>query len=229
MIIRKPAPHVIVCLSLLWALSGPVSAQGMYLVTGSDMGPRYNHVQIWGSGVAVSDAVVTVNGTPLPWTGSIYSADLGTTVPAGDTLTLTIEVGGETIVGKDAVPEAPPVTGPADGSSFTPLDPVQVTWASSTDPDRFLVNTYCPDDCDQQEWEVPGDQRSFEIAAGVLPVNVGVVLRVYAYNDGSFTGPADPASAMNIRAATGGNPTITVIQVTPVEEMSWGLLKSRFQ
>jgi len=164
----------------------------------------------------------------LPWTGSYYGGDLGFTIPEGDTLTLSVSIGGTMIVGKDTVPEAPTITGPSDGSEFAALDPVLVTWTSSTDPDVFLVDTFCPDGCDQSKWEVPGDQRSFEIQAGELPVNVGIIIRVYAYNDGSFTGPADPASNMNIRAERGGSPTITVTGPTPVERASWGLLKTRY-
>ena len=209
-------------------IAGPT--QETYTVAGGDMGPLNNHVKVWDSSlVSIPDAVVTVNGTPMPWTGSMYSVDLGAPIPEGDSITLVVEIGDSTIIGRDIIPVAPLITGPADGADFGPLDPVTVTWTSSADPDYYEVNIFCPDGCVQQEWIVPGDQRSFEIPAGELPVNVGIRLRVYAYNDGEFTGPADPDSEMNIRAARGPQPTVTVTDTTPAERASWGRLKTSYE
>lgn len=44
----------------------------------------------------------------------------------------------------------------------------------------------------------------------MLPVGGPWQIRVYAYNDGTFTGPVDVASKMNIRGEGTGYPNVTI-------------------
>lgn len=73
-----------------------------------------------------------------------------------------------------------------------------------------------------------GTARSLDIPVEDLPLSTPLTIYVFAYNDGSFTGPAGPDSDMNIRAESTNASTITITSTTPVEVTSWGRLIERF-
>lgn len=211
-------------------LPGDARPQDTYEVIGGDMGRIFNHVRIWVTGgSAVLDAMVTVNGTVLSNGGvsETYSGQLPAPLSPGETVTLIVEIGDSTITGIDVMPEAPAVTGPADGSEFGPLDTITVTWTSSTDPDAFRLFALWSGT--GEIWEISGDTRTFDIPVGEMAINEPIVLNVFSYNFGEFTGPYDPISAMNIRGESGPFPTVTIIDLTPFKPTTWGELKSQYE
>jgi hypothetical protein len=98
------------------------------------------------------------------------------------------------------VPEVPVVTDVGAGSGS-----VTIRWTSATNPDRFVVSVNRSGPVLHRE--VPGAARKLAIAASELPAGHFTVY-VVAYNDGSFSGPADPDSRMGI-SSVGGPITIT--------------------
>lgn len=182
----------------------------LLLIRGQDMGPVSNHVALLLDGVVVDGATVTVNGEAAVQggPGTPYSVELTTPVAVGGQLDLDVTVGTDVYQGLGNVPEAPVVTAPADAASFAVADPIEVTWTSTADPDRFAifaeigatgyVNT-----------EIAGNLRTFTIPGGTLTPG-SYTISVFAYEDGVFTGPAHPTSRMSIRTEGTVVPGVTV-------------------
>lgn len=208
---------------------GPAHAQDLYWINGTDMGAKHNHVQVWGPIDPVLDATVTVNGTPLSngGTSGTYSGELPAWLSPGETLTLVVQIGDSTITGVDVVPEPPVVTEPADASEFGPLDAIHVAWTSSTDPEIFAVRVEFSGS--GERWDVSGDLRSFDIPIGILPVNQPMVVKVFSYNNGQFTGPYAPGSEMSIRGSNFVFPTVTIVDLTSAQPTTWGAIKVRYE
>lgn len=185
-----------------------------YLVQGSDMGNRFQNVEVLGDGTdPVTDATVTVNGVALDHVdGGFYSGQLSSNVPAGDPIVLVVQIGEQVITGTDVMPEAPAVTGPADGSTFSTTDDIVVTWTSASDPDRFSISAVWVEGNAGRamRFDASASLRSLTISAADLPTGPEIEIRVFSYNDGSFSGPFMEGSQMSIRGEQGGNPTITI-------------------
>ena len=217
-----------VTLTLVSASVLPAAAQGPYVIKGGDTGVYHQHLDIWTSDFEpVADAVVTINGVEIPFvSGSRYSQDLPASLEAGDPFELVVEIGTDVVTGSDVVPPVAVVTAPADGASITQGTPLVVEWTSESDPDRFQISPYpCAGVCYQN---VDGTVRSLEIDTSSFSTTEPVRIRIYAYNEGTFTGPADPSSSLNLRHL-GSSPSITVIAATPTSETSWSALKARFR
>jgi hypothetical protein len=153
------------------------------------------HQDVLSITAGVSDAVVTVNGAAIPHAGgypAYYSGALPAAVPAGSPLDLRVSARGLIVEATGNVPEAPVLTDADAGSGS-----VTIRWTSATNPDRFVV--YVNRNGSVLHREVPGAARELEIAASELPAGRFTVF-VVAYNDGSFSGPADPGSRMGIRS-----------------------------
>jgi hypothetical protein len=196
------------------------------LVEGRDMGPKFEHVLLTRDGTPVTNASVSVNGTTANLgADSKYHATLPSTVPVGGRLFLDVGSGLFSIRGFGRVPEAPVVTAPADGATFTPAQPIPVTWTSATNPDRFQVNAEysCGQNCStSKRYDATGADRSLTIPAGDLPNDLPIVVSVFAYNNGAFNWLAASGSTMNIRGeAFVGYPTITVAE--PYRIMGWDM------
>lgn len=179
------------------------------LVVGSDMGPEFNHVGILQGGASVDGATVTVNGEAALQAapGDEYHVQLAAPVAVGGALDLDIAFGGLVIEGSGTVPEAPVVTAPADAAAFTVATAIQVNWTATADPDRFAV--YANGPTGFQNVEIPGNLRTFTIPAGTLTAGA-YEIRVFAYNDGTFTGPVHVDARMSIRGEQGPFPGITI-------------------
>src|SRR5262245_16941588 len=88
---------------------------------GADMGPKVQHVRLFRDGTPVTNASVSVNGTTATvGPDSKYHATLPSFVPVGGRLFLDVGSGVFTIRALGRVPEAPAITAPTDGASFTP-------------------------------------------------------------------------------------------------------------
>jgi hypothetical protein len=179
-----------------------------FLVQGADMGAQLQNITVSNDGAPVSGATVTVNGeAATPGAAGEYAVTLAAPVAAGGALNLEVEAGGETITASGAVPEAPAVTAPADAAVVLTTDAIDVTWTSTTDPDRFVVLAV---GATTETFDAAGTARAFSIPAGELAVGDWEI-RVYGYNDGDFTGPTEVESAMNIRGEAAVYPTISVV------------------
>jgi len=178
-------------------------------VYGRDMGSLYENVSIRMGGAFVGDAEVKVNGNTLAYRSSAqdgyYYGTLPGQVPAAGSLVLQVRKGDATVTGNGIVPEAPGLTSPADGTTFGASEDIVVTWTSSTNPNRFSVNAQwsCGTQCGTgRSYATPGNTRTFTIPARDLPAGQ-IMLSVFAYNDGVFSGDYVPYPAyagMNIRA-----------------------------
>ena len=187
------------------------------LVEGRDMGPKFEHVLVTRDGKPVTDASVTVNSTAATLgADSKYHATLPGAVPVGGRLFVQVGSSPFSIRGLGRVPEAPVITAPADGATFTPGQPILVSWTSATNPDRFQVNAEysCGQNCSTgKRYHATGVDRSVTIPAGDLPNDLPIVIKPFAYNDGAFNSLAASGSTMNIRGeAFVGYPTITVTE-----------------
>ncbi len=108
------------------------------------------------------------------------------------------------------------MTAPPHGATFTPGQPIPVSWTSATDPDRFQVNAEysCGQNCSTgKRYHASGADRSLTIPLGDLPNDLPIVISAFAYDDGAFNWMAASGSTMNIRGeAFVGYPTITVAE-----------------
>ncbi len=109
------------------------------------------------------------------------------------------------VTGLGFLPDAPALTSPSSGASFTPGEDVAVTWTSPSDPDYFTVwaEWSCGPSCGAgTRFETAGSARALTIPAASLPSGVEISLIVFAYIDGTFSGdyrPHVPYPGMNIR------------------------------
>ena len=179
-------------------------------VWGRDMSPSYQNVNVVQGGTPVNDAEVKVNGQPLThppgyYEDGYYQAQVNS-VGTGGTLVLEVTRAGATMSAAGVVPEAPVLTGPANGATFAASDDILVTWSSATQPDRFDVSAQwsCGPVCGTgATFSVPGTARSYTIRAGAVPTRTSIDISVFAYSDGTFSGDYAPHKSypgMNIRA-----------------------------
>ena len=151
----------------------------------------------------IDTATVSVNGTPAPvGADKGYHVELPVSVAAGNPLQLHVAIGAMTIAGVGNVPENPVITAPPAGATLPATVPIALTWSSATNPDRFriFVGWSCGPNCGTGKWyDAAGASRTVTIPPADLPTGVDLQLSVMSYNDGSFTGPADSTSTMNIR------------------------------
>ena len=179
-----------------------------FLVQGADMGAQLQNITVSNDGAPVSGATVTVNGeAATPGAAGEYAVTLAAPVAAGGALNLEVEASGETITATGIVPEAPAVTAPADAAVVLTTDAIDVTWTSTTDPDRFVVLAV---GATTELFDAAGTARAFSIPAGELAAGDWEI-RVFAYNDGDFTGPTEAGSAMNIRGEAAAYPSVTFV------------------
>lgn len=173
------------------------------LVTGNDMGTEFQHVVLEADGAPVRGAVVTVNGQALPETvPGRYVGQLDRALEAGETLTLRIESEGRVVQGTALIVEAPTIVSPVQGQYLDRGNPMGFEWTAPDDPDRFQLSV---------SWvaggggaatvaEVDGAVRSGSVPTTDVPESATEArARVYAYLEGTFTGPVDPDSDMNVR------------------------------
>ncbi len=190
------------------------TCQPLLEVWGRDLGADYQNLDVAQEGVGVNDATVTVNGEIMThpagfYEDGYYGGQLTNALGAGAPIVLEVTRGGRTVTATGSVPEAPVMTAPANGAAFGPGDAILVAWTSTTQPDRFTVSAQwsCGPSCGTAtSFEVAGAQRAFTIPASGIPSGLPITLRVYAYNNGTFSGDYLPHAGypgMNIRAEWG--------------------------
>lgn len=191
---------------------GPPAPTG-FSIYGSDMGGRWNNVHIhdvYGTATdnfgGPASATVTLNGQPMTeHSPGMYRLELSPAVPPGGTLELRVAGSGIEAVATGVVPMLPVITAPADLTAYSGTDDIQVTWASTGDPDNFML-TVSGGDFYTAVRDIPGPERSHVFTAGEIPANsdpaVPYSVTLLAYTEGTFTGQYAETSAMNIRTET---------------------------
>jgi hypothetical protein len=174
------------------------------LVSGSDMGPLYQNLYLYRGNDAVRNAEVRVNGTVIPETATagFYQGVLPETIPPGGQLTLEVRAGSDVVTGVTTVPMVPTLVAPASGGIVTRGVPAQFSWSSPNSPSEFMmgIGYVFNNGGSGQHSYVAGDSRSGTVPTADIPA-AATNLRgyVFAYGNGTFTGPYDPASSLRVR------------------------------
>ena len=188
-------------------LSGPYFGYSpSWIIQGSDMGDKFQSVNVNYENQPVGNATVKVNGTLLPKNPTYpdrYYGALPVPVPPGGSINLEVGLAdGTTFSASGMVPEKPELTVPADNSSFTKTQSLTVNWTCPSNPDRFSIALdFNPGTQDYKgiTYETKGMNRSFSFDLSSAPTGT-LDITVFSYSDGAFTGsPLSGYSNMNIR------------------------------
>jgi hypothetical protein len=178
------------------------------LVSGSDMGPLYQNLSLSRNNEAVRGAEVRVNGTVIPETATpgFYQGVLPEMIQPGGQLTLEVRAGSDAVTGVTSVPMAPTLITPADGGTVTRGTPTPFSWSSPNNPSEFMMGiSYVVNNGGTgQHIFVAGDARNGTVPTSAIPAGATNVRGyVFAYGNGTFTGPVDPASRLRVRQPSG--------------------------
>jgi hypothetical protein len=179
-------------------------ASNNILVSGSDMGPMYQNLYLSRGNDPVRGAEVRVNGTSIPETATpgFYQGVLPEMIQPGGQLTLEVRAGTDVVTGATTVPMVPTLLTPASGGTVTRGTPAPFSWSSPNNPSEFMMGlSYVVNNGGTgQHIFVGGDSRTGTVPTADIPSNA-TNLRgyVFAYGNGTFTGPADPASRLRVR------------------------------
>jgi hypothetical protein len=181
---------------------------GTTVMVTSEFDNQTGVVNISDDGSEVTGATVTLNGTAATAGGAgVYNVALAAPLNAGDDLALNVIFDDATVDGLGELPEAGVITAPTDLSNFTTAQEVPVTWTSTADPTRWVVEA---EGTGVETFDVAGGAtRAFNIPAGELGVG-NWTIRVIAVNDGAFTGDTEAGSLMTIQNVSVTNPGITI-------------------
>ncbi|MEX1258718.1 MAG: fibronectin type III domain-containing protein [Gemmatimonadota bacterium] len=194
-----------------------VAPEAHYLVEGWGVGRAGQQVRVTRRTVGIEGAEVRVEGTSLTHIGDgVYAGDLADAPAAGTIMTVEAVVGESLVVGTGEIPLTPVLTAPADDATYSPDQLVPVAWELLDDPDGFQVRV-CWDECAafQTFTLTDGSARSFEFSPLGLPVDLfsEYTIEVLSHNLGSFTGPHESGSRMELPAASdpGGGRTVRLL------------------
>jgi len=201
--LRLAAP-LFAAAALLAACGGGTDSSGIkYKITGQDLAPRNERLLVSRDGQDIPDATVKVNGVNLVYANGAYTGLLPSALTAGATVNLSVEIGNTVITGRGTMPDPADVQEPS-GDPQVPViasAPIIVEWVSLHDPQKFILRADCTT-CSHTYSQSPlGSARSFSIPANTLMANESYKFTVTAYNNGTFTGPTDDASSMNVANA----------------------------
>lgn len=181
------------------------------LITG-DLTPEVQLVSITRGGQTVTDALVTVNDLAIPHQlNSPGSYRAARDLPTGP-LVLEVTADGQAVQMTGIMPDTPVLTAPAAGTDFALADSITVTWTSVTSPDSFEVSIEAADFGGGSSLFASSTARELKFASGDFPGLAGrdVLITVLAHTGGSFSGPAEPDSRINIRSRSSEEAAITI-------------------
>ena len=185
---------------------------GPILVFGSDMGPLYQNIDVSRDGTPTSGAQVRVNGTLIPETSTgFYSGQLPATLDPGATITVEVTVGSDVVTGTATIPTAPVVVTPTPGTSVHPGTPTTFTWTDALNPDEFFLSVgyHSGGGGSSKSTTVSGTLRSGSVdTTGIPGTATNLSAELFAYANGTFTGPADSTSKMHVRQEAPGVPLV---------------------
>lgn len=150
------------------------------------------------SGAVISNATVTVNGTPWPYdavNGGYYKWGGGFYAAPGSTLEVVVAWNGLTVIGYSLLPYTPVITEPADGSTCSRAAATAVTWNYGGNPAPEMADISGQDPYFSSP-TLTGTTLTYTIPANTFNAGTGSV-SVYVHNNGLvFTGPAAPGSVI---------------------------------
>lgn len=205
--------HVITCAGLLTALvacgSGTPSGGGgqrePIMIQGDGMGNAAGRFTISRPGATLSTATVTLNGGQLPTTADgFYQYQLTPFLVPGDELRLRVELDGDAVEGRAAIPAFPVVTMPTQNQVVTVGTDLDVAWTSAVDPSWWEV-WIAANGVRVAGDSLPGTARTWSLPTTALSAGqqfVAVFVRPWVR--GSFTGPADSRSNMRVQGGQVG-------------------------
>ena len=179
-------------------------------VSGADMGAFFENIDLSRDGVPLIGAQVKVNGTTIAELGGgSYRGQLPELLAPGAQLTITVTSGSDVVTGVAVIPTVPVLLAPVAGDSVRPGTPLAFSWTDSSNPDEFkLLLEYSGTG---QVATVAGSARSGSVGTASVPSTASnLTASLFAYADGTFTGPADPASRMRVRQPA---PTVPLVLI----------------
>ena len=173
------------------------------LVIGNDMGPRLQNISLSRGNSAVTSALVTVNGVTLTETASgHYSGSLPTFLAVGDTIRIAVIAGADSVTGIALIPTVPSLTTPGNGAVIHIPTPLDFVWIDTSNPDAFRAAIVFNGTTEAAGYT--GAARSgIVVTSRIPPTAANVSAYLYAYSDGTFSGPAHPDSRMHVRQSGG--------------------------
>lgn len=184
---------------------GDPPAADKILLQGSDMGPRFQNFTISRAGASVSSAVVSINGVSLTTTANgRYNYDVGRELQPGEVLVVRVAIGSDVVEGRATIIGQATLTAPIQNQLFTFGQNLNFTWTASAEPDFWLVGL---------SYNLAGagigladsvarTARSRTLSTATIAASATApVGYLFGYLHGTFTGPADPASTMNVRVS----------------------------
>lgn len=180
------------------------------LVSGSDMGVLFQNINLSRMGFPVTGAEVTVNGIPMVETQTgHYSGQLPAPLAVGDTVEIDVPAGSDTIRGITTVPAVPTLLTPTGGTMIQLGAPLEFTWADVASPDEFRIGILYAATGEVAAYGASA--RSGTVVTSRIPTTTTALSAfIYAYGDGTFTGPAHPDSKMRVRQPGG---TVNIVPV----------------
>lgn len=173
------------------------------LVLGGDMSAAFENISLSRNGAPLTGAQVTVNGTTIPEVNpGFYRGQLPATLPPGAQIKIEVRSGGDVVTGVTKIPVVPTVTTPVAGASLHPGTPLAFAWSDTLSPDEFeMILQWVLGDAGAGETVfVAGSARNGSVTTSAVPAGATEVRAdLFAYANGTFTGPADPASKMHVR------------------------------
>jgi hypothetical protein len=185
--------------------------ESIYFVN-ADVRPGVAYITVLenSSGAAFPSAIVSVNGTTIPFSGGRFQGFLST-IGAGETVDLEITVPEGTIRGSVMMPFAPDLIAPTDGSSVSAANPLNIAWDITESPMNFRLG-YGTDPYENDlavSTNSTGSSRSYSFTG--IPANKTLNIYVIAQNKTmELTGPMTPDSGLYTQNSDGSsNATIT--------------------
>jgi hypothetical protein len=175
------------------------------LVLGGDMGPFFENLSLSRSGVALTGAQVKVNDTTIPEiSAGLYRGQLPTLLSVGAQVKVEVRAGNDVVTGIAKIPVVPIITTPVAGDAVHPGTALAYRWTDTLNPDEFTI--WLQYSGTGQTLTATGSARSASVETNAIPATAtSLTADVFAYANGTFTGPADPASKMRVR-----QPAVTV-------------------
>jgi hypothetical protein len=147
-----------------------------------------------------ASATVTVNGEVFE-AGFFTIASLGTTVNAGDTVTVHVSGSGAAADASLVMPGAPAVTSPSSGATVSAGSPLSVMWTRSLPyPASYEVTVSYYDTASGEDYYGTGSgtDEAHTIPAGTLAADTSVPIKVSATSTTGLGGSLSNRSALTV-------------------------------
>lgn len=158
-------------------------------------------------------AIVKVNGTTIPFAGGRFQGALPVAITAGETVNLEIDVPEGTIRATATMPAAPDLTAPANGSSLSAANPLELAWTMPASPSSYRLGYgTVPYESDLAVFaNAPGENRTQTFTG--IPANKTLNVFVIAINE--VTEATGPTSDFALYAENSADSSRSTVTTTP--------------